>query len=209
MTRRVVKVGGSLLQRNDLVASLSHRLEMQFLDSSLDTQSEAEPQSTVETLVVVGGGRLIDAIRELDQLRPGDPEAVHWTCVELLNATGRMLAGWFGWRCIESRSEFATLLHDGISGHSPMVVLPSTFYNAKHPLTHLELPHDWRTTTDSIAGLLACLTKADELVLLKSCEIHNGRSLKELAGDGILDEAMLGIEAFLPTVRVERLESSG
>ncbi|MGI9471933.1 MAG: aspartate kinase [Rubripirellula sp.] len=190
MTRRVVKVGGSLLLREDLVSSLSHWMEA---------------QSPSETLIVVGGGRLIDAVRELDRLRPDDPEAVHWTCVELLNATGRMLARWFEWPCVESQAACSELLATQRWSQETAVVLPTAFYHADVNPTAISLPHDWRTTTDSIAGLLACLAGADELVLLKTCDVDVTRSLTQLAADEIVDSALPGIEKHLPRVRVERL----
>ena len=62
--RRVVKLGGSLLDRQDLQVCLPQRISQ--WDSSRDT--------TADIFIVVGGGELVDAVRRHDKFEPGDPD---------------------------------------------------------------------------------------------------------------------------------------
>lgn len=193
MIRRVVKVGGSLLLREDLPAALSRWMTA---------------QSTAANHVIVGGGHLVDAIREFDQLRPIDSASVHWTCVELLNVTGRMVAQWLDWPCVETRESFEQVLREENPNPATTVILPSTFYSVATPELPVVLPHDWRTTTDAIAGLLGIMLRVDEVVLLKSCQVDPHASLQRLAETGVIDAAMPMMKESLPTVRCERLPSN-
>lgn len=189
--RRVVKVGGSLLLRPDLVADI---------DGWLDRQTDAR------NFFVVGGGAMIDAVRELDRLHGFDPSSTHWRCVELLRATFEMVSELFPrWDRIESLTE------DGLAGPYPSsaVVLPSCFYHRQsnnHPLGAV-IPEDWRTTTDTIAAILAHQINADELVLLKSCPVQPEASPTDLAKMEIVDAAFVSASARLRRVRVQRLPS--
>ena len=67
------------------------------------------------------------------------------------------------------------------------------------------LPRNWQTTTDAIAAVLALLANADELVILKSCEIDPTLSLDQLAAKGIVDEAFPMIAGAVNAIRLERL----
>lgn len=188
--RRVVKVGGSLLGRRDLIGALS---------------TWFDAQSAGETLVVVGGGRLVDAVRDLDAIRPADPVETHWLCVDLLDITFRLLRDWFPWPAAHTEAQLEQGLACGFSLEHPTLVAVKSFYgrdrNGSEPL----LPQDWRTTTDSIAALLARQVSADELVLLKSCDIEGVTDLGQLASAGVLDEAFPTIARHIASIRIERL----
>lgn len=186
--RRVVKVGGSLLIRSDL---------KQALTTWLDSQSKAE------TLVVVGGGELIDAIRHLDRTHPGNPIETHWLCVDLLEATCRLCASWFDWKCVHTSETLQARIRDGFGVEVPCLISVSAFYDRSN--APKAIPQDWRTTTDTIAALLARIAAADELVLLKSCPTDPSASVQELADQGIVDEALPLIESTVPSIRVTTL----
>ena len=190
--RRVVKVGGSLLERIDLQVALLSWLER---------------QETRETLIVTGGGRLVDAIRDLDAIRPGDVRQTHWLCVELLDVTFRLMSSWFDWPILTTWQELQHGMTHGFATDRPTLVAVRSFY---HPdfggdSTNLALPCNWQTTTDSIAGLLALQTGADELVLLKSCQIDPRLSLRQLAERGIVDAAFPVIAHGIASVRLDGL----
>ncbi len=189
--RRVVKVGGSLLTRKDLVSALPRWLES---------------QGKAETLIIVGGGALIDAIRHLEEIRRGDPVETHWTCVGLLETTHRIFSQWFDWPCIGDAEELRAASQAGFSTSLPTLIAVNAFYAREQTSpSDLSVPQDWCTTTDTIAGLLAQRVAADELVLLKSCEVDPTLSVTELSRRGIIDEAFPLIASRLRTIRVERL----
>ncbi|NND96052.1 MAG: hypothetical protein HKN47_01845 [Pirellulaceae bacterium] len=186
--RRVVKVGGSLLTQPDLVATLTRW----FLE-----------QPIAENVVIVGGGGLIDAIRRLDAVRPGDPAEVHWRCVDLLQATSRTFHDWFSsWEFIETADQLQRRQRDGFSQTQPTLVDVISFYRRGGD-DHL--PEDWRTTTDAIAALLATRIDADELVLLKACDVDKNTSIEHLVATGIVDEAIEDVMNCSIRLRVEKL----
>jgi aspartokinase-like uncharacterized kinase len=164
-TRVVVyKLGGSLLDLPDL----AHRFRR-----VLASRPEALP------LVVVGGGRSADIVREWDRVHHLEDEAAHWLALRAMQLNERLLTAllpeativedrpqareaWnanriavlstFDFLTSEER-ELATLSDD-----DPSMTLMS--------LRHL--PHCWDVTSDSIAAWIALRWPASELILLKS-----------------------------------------
>ncbi|TWU30553.1 amino acid kinase family protein [Novipirellula artificiosorum] len=191
--RRVIKIGGSLLLRTNLVTRLPVRID------------ELGGGAASETLVMVGGGEMIDAIRRLDRCRPLDPIATHWQCIELLQQTLEIFHQWFpSWNRIDTRAELEHAIEQGFPTDRPSLVSVEAFYRRDVPA---DLPMDWRTTSDSLASLLATLSGSDELVLVKSCQIDDGWTTASLMDKGIIDAAFpwhgastwrLRVEAFAP-----------
>ncbi len=112
--RRVVKVGGSLLGREDLTIALPRWLER---------------QAECETLMLTGGGGLVDAIRDLDAIRPGDPVRTHWICVELLDVTFRLMSNWFDWPTVNTSAQLQQGLIEGFGIDRPTLVAVDAFYS--------------------------------------------------------------------------------
>jgi aspartokinase-like uncharacterized kinase len=185
--RRVIKVGGSLLVSPNLPCSLSGWLAN---------------QDAAENLVLVGGGELVDAIRKLDRIRPGDPVDTHWLCVELMETTRRLFADWFNWRSLTSREELLKQMKAGFPSDHPTIVAVRAFYDRD---TEIQVPLNWQTTSDTIAAMLAVTVNAEELVLLKSCEIDRSRDLSALCEAGIIDSGMSTLADKIPSIRVEQL----
>ena len=173
MRTRIVKIGGSLIQRADIADQVRHWMGQ---------------QSPANHLVLLGGGKLIDVVREIDQVHACDSEVIHWLCVELLSATFTIAKSWFPeWGCVESPSEFdAWQRRRNRELEEPTLININAFY---HPKQTGGLPLDWRTTTDSIAAMLGHVTRAEEVVLLKSCEIPSGLTARKLVDAGIVDDA--------------------
>ncbi len=190
---RIVKVGGSLLTRPDLTTSLPKWLAA---------------QSPAQNWLIVGGGKSIDAIRDLDQLRPGDPQQVHWRCVDLLQVTFEIFAEWFPqWDKIDIPGQLLSERPAAdASNESTAIVSVRSFY---HRECLWQLPLDWDTTTDSIAAALAIQTGAEETVLLKSCDVPRSADVESLAEQGIVDRALPELTSQLKSIRVERLPSEG
>ncbi len=184
--RRVIKIGGSLLLRDALSDSI---------------QAWVSGQPPAQTIGIVGGGELIDAVRRLDAAVPSPSSWVHWQCVGLLRTTFEWLGPQLdGWHLASTPEQFERLKRcPECRSHLAAV---DAFY---HAATESPLPEDWTTTTDAIAGWLSILIGADELVLLKSCDVDGSRSLTELARQGVVDAALALLADQLPPVRFVNL----
>lgn len=198
-TRRVIKLGGSLLTRPGL------------LD---DVHAWLTAQTAADTCVIVGGGRMIDAVRQWDQLRRVDQREVHWMCVEMLKHSVRHLANAF---LEDDRFADVSLLETDSQWHhyqtNPVVpasskgsslafLVPGLVY---HRGCDAPLPENWSTTTDSIAMWVAMCCQADEVVLLKSCEVPVDGQLDDWIDEGIVDSACGALSHMKDQLRVERL----
>lgn len=208
--RRVIKIGGSLLLQDSLAGKL---------------QSWVDQQPPGETIAIVGGGELIDTMRRLDAAHRCDPSWVHWQCIALLRTT----FDWFGqqlddWQICSTVDQFQRLVQQGQhrvennsrralrarniqqsdarSESTPTftnhLVAVDSFY---YPGIETPLPEDWTTTSDAIAGWLSVLLNADELVLLKSCDVDETAPLAELAARGVIDAVLPSFADLLPKVR--------
>lgn len=190
MMRRVVKVGGSLLGKPDLPDAITRWYSRQ-------------PQA--ETLMIVGGGGLVEAMRQLDRVRHVDPADMHWMCVDLLETTYWLLAACFDCPRITTAEAIAHAEQHGFAADTPTLVSVSSFYSRQQDAVGIDIPCDWRTTSDTIAALLAHRVGAEELVLLKSCDVDPTASIEQLARSGIVDESFPLVAQLAPNVRVERL----
>ncbi|MCC9599987.1 hypothetical protein LOC67_05390 [Stieleria sp. JC731] len=185
--RRVIKIGGSLLLQPNLIEGFCRWHSL---------------QSPADDYLIVGGGNLIEAIRELDALHNLPPDWIHWHCVDLLKSTHHWLADRLpSFDPIQTQEEFAAQKGRPHSCAN-MIVRVDSFY---HQGVDANLPEDWRTTTDAIAGYLAKLLMAEEFVLLKSCDADGALSVAELAKRGIIDEALPMIADGLPKMRIINL----
>jgi aspartokinase-like uncharacterized kinase len=179
---RIVKVGGSLLALHDLPLRLTTWLNRQ-------------PPAT--NVLLAGGGVLTDAVRAWDERFALGEEHSHWLCVDLLDVTAQLLHGLLtdsqlckDWRLI---ADYPVAL-------SPVVFAPARFLREEeHLLPGRPLPHTWATTSDSIAARLAEITKAAELVLLKSVPPLVG-GLDTLAS-GYVDQGFVEAARCVPRVR--------
>jgi aspartokinase-like uncharacterized kinase len=180
---RVVKVGGSLLQAESLALRLA---------AWLATQKDAQ------SVLIAGGGKVADAVREIDALHGIGPAASHWLCVQLLDVTSQILSLLVPAArricCVdELRDELA-------AGTGDLWILSAEkFLRGPAPrLAGAPLPSDWRTTTDSIAAQVAVYLGARELVLLKSCDLPSGVDRRQAALLGLVDEVFPEASRSLP-----------
>ncbi len=206
---RVVKIGGSLLD----FADLTERLELWL---------QTQPPS--ENLVVVGGGEIVEAMRQLARLYPLQDSFVHWECVRLLQTSYAILRQLISRaNCLTSREDWLKYLNaralrltgapvenQAYRNHclqSITLVNVSAFYAQElaHELP-LQLPESWDTTTDSISALLCRLVGAQELVLLKSTDPPAG-TLVQLADGGFVDGAFPQAAHQLPKIQLVNLRA--
>jgi aspartokinase-like uncharacterized kinase len=177
---------------------------MADLPSRLRTwlDSEAADQDHTHLVLLVGGGKLVDAVREFDAGTTLGDEPAHWFCVELLDMTGRLLGAMLPELVVVD--DFATL---NSRLHRPGVTLfcPSQFLKHVEPNRDgTPLASDWSVTSDSIAGRLAVVLAADELVFLKSAPPPEPSKqsdwLGRLASVGYVDAYLTRLAPELPSM---------
>jgi aspartokinase-like uncharacterized kinase len=156
LTVRVIKVGGSLFDFEAFPQAWRRWL--------------AE-QAPAVNILIAGGGKLADVIREADQTWELGDEAAHWLAIDVLAASARLLAAVLrdarlenDWECLLQR------VKEREEG-PPIVFCPVRFLQQREDgYPPQALPHDWSVTSDSIAARIAGILPADELVLLKSAD---------------------------------------
>lgn len=167
---------------------------------ALSLEAWLATQPPAQTLAIIGGGEVIDAVRRLDKQFACDPSWTHWQCVGLLNTTYHWLSRQLPqWKPCSDQDAFRSL---GRTQHRDVneahLLAVDSFYR---PIDHSPLPETWATTTDAIAGWLSVLTSADEMVLLKSCPTDDDLPLQEHVERGVVDDAILCLENQLPRLR--------
>ncbi|MFK7735997.1 MAG: hypothetical protein AB8B50_08220 [Pirellulaceae bacterium] len=207
--RRVVKVGGSLLN----LADLPQRL-----------RKWSELQKPGVNLFVVGGGGIVEAMRELDAIHEFEPAQVHWWCVQLLSTSAVLLSSLVPeWQLLQTDLEVTSALGEhfdkNANRNTSFILDTGRLFGVEEDRRKVEahcsqgvqegtvqLPEDWSTTTDSIAAWLCCRFAADELVLLKSIDVM-GCDWDSHAQSGFVDRAFPKIAAQVTRIRVVNLRS--
>ncbi len=164
----VVKVGGSLLDRPELPGRLSSFLGEYRGD---------------RVVVVCGGGRVVDALRDLDAVHGLGEGPSHALALRALDLTARVLA------CLvpglDVVEDLAGLAPTWAVGRTPLLS-PRRFLGDDDRSPD-PLPHAWTTTSDAIAARLAVRLGAARLVLLKSAPPPAGAGIGEAARMGWVD----------------------
>ena len=197
---RVVKVGGSLFDLHDLPRRL---------------RAWHDRQSPAQTVLIAGGGRFVDALREIDRARPLGDKSAHWLAISLMEVAAEVLAGWLP----ESRlagGSLKTLLETSTPPREDgmLIFAPAHFLQNEEPnLPGRKLPASWDVTGDSISARVAIVAGATELVLLKSSPPPVSRlawcsDLKALANTGYIDPFFPLLADALPNFRFVDLRSS-
>jgi 5-(aminomethyl)-3-furanmethanol phosphate kinase len=152
---RVVKVGGSLEDLPDLPQQL-----VQWLWG----------QTECDQLLVAGGGRMADQVRQQDRQLHLSAETAHWLAVHAMAVNARRLEQ-------SLRAGVLSRPVDDVPSQDqdPLIHARARFVDVETFLRHWEpmapgntLPYGWHVTSDSIAARLAQVVGARELVLLKS-----------------------------------------
>ena len=172
----VVKLGGSLLE----VPDLKLRLE-RWVDST--------PKKY--RLWIVGGGRVVDDLREKWSEGNLESAEAHWKAISTMDDHGRMVAGWFGWPVVKMADQWLSSvrqiasdsqLDDLDAGPLNVCVLVHDWMRENQKL----LPIGWDVTSDSIALAIALNAHATTLKLLKSTEAET-QDVNTLVENGYLD----------------------
>ena len=210
---RVIKVGGSLLQRSGLP------FDLQSWQSTL-----AKPMTNVW---IIGGGTAVDAIRDQDQSQGLSDSTAHWASIKAMDTNAIAFAERLpGWRITDRPEEIfqsAQQLPNPMSAlrHLPAANKPlvqnwvlQTHRWIKAADSELEpaqrLPHSWTVTSDSIAAWVAIRIRASQVILLKSCQVPKA-TIPELSRLGIVDSHLpaLNLNQYRVQFSCEYLHRSG
>ena len=177
---RVIKVGGSLLQRSRLL------FDLQSWQSTL-----AKPMINVW---IIGGGTAVDAIRDHDQAHGLSNSTAHWASIKAMDTNAIAFAERLpGWRITDTPEEICQSAHKPQPATNKILVqnwVLQTHRWIKTADSKLEpdqcLPHSWTVTSDSIAAWVAIRLRASQVILLKSCQVPQ-TTIPELSRLGIVD----------------------
>ncbi len=169
----VIKLGGSLFTQPALMAPIS-------------TWIDGLAESNLKVSIVAGGGKFVDAIRELNF----DDKAAHELACEALAVTSTVAGKLLGLPVRDPKE----------SSDGPVIRDLSRW-----ALGQGDIPRDWTVTSDSIAALWAAQRNADALVLVKSIAPPS-RKVFELIECGFVDRFFQTAVAGLDEVRIACVE---
>ncbi|MGI9519272.1 MAG: hypothetical protein ACR2NP_19635 [Pirellulaceae bacterium] len=171
---RVIKVGGSLFANPDFPDRFR-----QWLDQFSDAGNS--------TLLVAGGGRLVDCVRQLQAPLGLTDEFCHVASLQLMSTTSRLLQ--------HLLPEVPIIDSLDQSRQHDLAILDCVHLAA----TQSQLPRTWDTTSDSLAAEMAVFTGCDELWLLKSVLPDSPRMVDWIA-QGVVDANFPGASKGLQSV---------
>lgn len=189
MVLEVIKLGGSLLTRPNLREHFAAWLER---------------QPSAPRVLVVGGGELVEAIRQADRVHRLDQASAHWWCIEALSLTARLAS-----QVLDDLAVVAewSELPAAAEAHRPWPVIFDVlgFLRTIEPaLPGTRLGHGWHVTSDSIAARIAEVLSAERLILLKSAFPPPG-DFTAWAAAGYVDPSFPQAAASLATVSAVHL----
>jgi dihydroneopterin aldolase len=168
---RVVKVGGSLFDAADM-PQLVH--------------AWIERQPAGITVVIGGGGDLVQPLRSAQERFRLRDEDSHWLAVRAMTVTSRLLAQLLNVELVEQFDVIQQL----VRGQRVVTcVLDVEEFLRRHEpgLPGRRLPLDWSCTSDSIAARVAAALSADELILMKSVAYPANLPLADASATGLVD----------------------
>lgn len=182
----VIKIGGSLAE--DLANLKTTCRELENL------------VKTHRILIVPGGGRFADSVRDLDQEIHLSDATAHKMAILAMDQFGLLLSDLMtGARVVYTLEGVKKLSKNGI----PLIFLPSRLMFQKDPLEH-----SWDVTSDSIAAYVAGQLRAKKLILVTDVDgifsgnpkvDSNARLEEELSVDELLKwDKRTSVDRFLP-----------
>ncbi len=190
--RIVIKMGGATL--------------FQQYGFEAEVRSLLSQNKKAQVWLLVGGGDLVQAMRDANQIYPRlQEEEVHWQCIELLDHTWTIAKQVVPTKLsIASREELEQVKQIRDAPGAAWVRVQS-YYNREdcHQIPTGWLPKtDWNTTTDVLAWLLGKIIDADRVILMKQCECNSAWTLAEAANRGVIDSELARLVQANPSVRL-------
>ncbi len=166
--RYLCKVGGSLLDWEELPSRLSR-----FLN-----------QLNRPVMLLAGGGKIANLVRDWDQLFNLGEERSHQLAIESMSLTASLLTAIVPQSCLVKNQE---QLEAAIKHRQIPVLDAAGWLEQLEAKAQLKLPHTWNITSDSIALWLAAELGLERLVLLKSIDFPDQGDLKTASEKGLID----------------------
>lgn len=162
----VIKVGGSLFEWPGLPVLLCEWLQK---------------INSARTLIVPGGGPLVDVVRKFDLCHQLGDEVSHWMALQGMSVSARMLSQFL--------DKAPLITHpDQISDKSAgRWIIDAAAFACADEAEMLRLPHNWVATSDAFAARIAEVARAKELILLKAADPPAG-NFEQWVTAGYIDE---------------------
>lgn len=161
----VIKLGGSLYDLPELGLRLQAWLTRERLS---------------RFLIVPGGGRTADVVRQWDLDQHLGEESSHWLALRALSMNAWLLAELLP-DCHVWSGPFTKLSEES------NLILDAWAFMKKDDGKPGAVPHCWQATSDTIAARVATVLQARELILLKSVTLSEGMTREEAVAQGIVD----------------------
>ena len=192
---RVIKLGGSLLT-------------MQNLKQKFQKWCRENPHPL--TLIIVGGGPVVDAVRQVHQANPLSERFAHWVCIDLLRHTARIAHEILGNVDLYETKDDLQQPFSGSKVNSPTpiiaIVQVGTCFARMYP--NMGLPESWDVTSDSLAAAFSQMYAAEELVVMKSSDAPGDNlDLELLADAGFVDPYFADLAEDIDQVRFVNLRA--
>jgi len=171
---RLIKLGGSLLSLPNLSEKF-HRW----------CRENPHPL----TLIIVGGGGIVEAVRDIHQANPLADEFAHWLCIDLMKHTARLAHQILGnVDLYESMDDLQQPFSKSKKGGStPIIAVVKVGIYFKPDDPKMGLPAAWEVTSDAMAAAFSKMVAADTLIMMKSVDVPDGCGLEDLAAIGLVD----------------------
>ncbi|MEZ6138547.1 MAG: hypothetical protein R3C53_26995 [Pirellulaceae bacterium] len=195
---RVIKLGGSLLT----LPNLREKFHRWCRD---------HPHSL--TLIIVGGGEVVEAVRVVDAANRLPEDFAHWICIDLMQYTARIAHGILGnVEIYETRDELQQILTDSTQNSmapatAPTIAIVQIATCFQPGFSNLGLPENWDVTSDTLAAAFGILYAAEELVVMKSADPPCYDKLEDLAEVGFVDPCFAEIAEGIGQVRFVNLRA--
>ncbi|HKD37792.1 MAG TPA: hypothetical protein VKB78_13365 [Pirellulales bacterium] len=190
---RIIKLGGSLLDDVDWPARF---------------RSWLKRQSPMRNVLVVGGGRLADAVRRWDRIHDLSPSDSHWLAIDTMSVTSRLAAKLLPEAALtDDWSSVSELTQSDKRELALAIFDPAQFLRTVEPtLDGGRIPASWDVTSDSISARIGRLLSAAELVALKSClPVKGVATIEQAAKTDYIDRAFPRFAAGIPRIRLVNL----